>query len=300
MSGGADSAELTRLWFEATRPRTLPAAAAPVAIATAMAAADGAAHVGAALAALAGALAIQIGANFANDYFDFRKGTDDRPTLGRRRLLPSGLIAPGAMARAAGLAFGVAILVGLFLVWRGGWPVVGVGVASILAGLLYTGGPAPYGYRGLGDVFVLVFFGPVAVAGAYYVQALTLDWRPVAAGLGPGLIACAILAVNNLRDADSDADSGKRTLAVIFGKNFARAEHAVCIVAGAVLTPLALVLGGAAGPWALAPALTLAPALPVMRAVARATEPARLNAALGATGRLLALYAVLFCIGWSI
>lgn len=269
-----------------------------MAIGVAIAAGDGAAHAGAALAALAGALAIQIGANFANDYSDFRKGTDHAPKLGRRRLLPSGLVSPAAMARAAGAAFAVACLAGLYLTARAGWPVIAIGVASILAGVLYTGGPRPYGYRGLGEVFVLVFFGPVATAGAYFVQALALDWRPVVAGLGPGLIACAILAVNNLRDADSDAASGKRTLAVMLGKRFARLEHAVCVVAGAVGAPLALVLAGAAGPLALLPTLTLLPALPVIRTVMRESDPDRLNAALAATGRLLALYAALFCVSW--
>lgn len=287
-----------RLWLEAMRPRTLPASMAPVAISVVIAADDGAAHVGAALAALTAATAIQIGANFANDYSDFRKGTDNAPKLGRRRLLPSGLVSPAAMARAAGAAFAVACLAGLYLTYRSGWPVVIIGVASILAGVLYTGGPRPYGYRGLGEVFVLVFFGPVATAGGYFVQALSVDWRLVVAGLGPGLIACAILAVNNLRDADSDAASGKRTLAVMLGKRFARMEHAACIVAGAAGVPLALVLAGAAGPWALLPMLTLLPALPVIRTVMVENDPDRLNAALGATGRLLALFAALFCVGW--
>lgn len=289
---------LLPLWIEAARPRTLPAAVAPVLIGVAMAVSAGVAHAGAALAALVGAIAIQIGTNFANDYSDFVRGTDNRPKLGRRRLLPSGLIAPAAMARAAAAAFGVAVLVGLYLTARGGWPVVGIGLASILAGILYTGGPMPYGYRGLGDVFVLVFFGPVAVAGTWFVQALNLSWPAVVAGFGPGLVATAILAVNNLRDAQSDAASGKRTLAVIFGRRFARVQHAACILIGVAGVPLLLVLSGVAGPGVLIALLALIPAWPVMRQVFTSDDSDELNAALAGTGRVLGIYAVLFAVGW--
>jgi len=296
----AGPAGIAWLWWEAARARTLPAAVAPVAMGVALAAADGVAHAGAALAALVGAMAIQVGTNFANDYFDFRKGTDHAPKLGRRRLLPSGLIAPRTMAFAAALAFGLAVLVGLYLVTRGGVPILIVGIASILAGVLYTGGPMPYGYRGLGDVFVLAFFGPVAVAGTYYVQAQTLGWVPVVAGFGPGLVAVAILAVNNLRDAPNDMLTGKRTLAVILGERFARHEHAATIVAGVAGVPLLLVLAGAAGPWALLPLLALWPAWGVIRTVQVETDSDRLNLALARTGQVLVIFAVLFCVGWLI
>jgi 1,4-dihydroxy-2-naphthoate octaprenyltransferase len=198
------------------------------------------------------------------------------------------------MGRATLLAFAVAVAIGLYLVLRGGWPVVAIGVASILAGLLYTGGPAPYGYRGLGDLFVLVFFGPVAVAGTHYVQALSLSWAAVVAGLAPGLLATAILAVNNLRDADSDAASGKRTLAVIFGKHFARAEHTAAILLACLAVPGLMVVAGMAGPAVMVAALALLPAWPVMATVRRATEPAALDAALGATGRVMVVHALLF------
>ena len=287
-----------QLWLEAARLRALPAALAPVMIGTAMAGAAGLAHAGAALAALAGAAAIQVGTNFANDYSDFVRGTDSRPQLGRRRLLPSGLIAPRTMALAAAAAFAVAVLVGLYLVARGGWPVVAIGVASILAGIFYTGGPAPYGYRGLGDVFVLAFFGPVAVAGTWYVQALTVSWPAILAGVGPGLVAVAILAVNNLRDARSDAASGKRTLAVILGRRFARIEHAACILLGVAGVPLALVLAGAAPVTVLIALGALIPARRVLATVATSDDADALDAALGGTGRVLAIYAVLFSAGW--
>lgn len=286
-------------WAQAGRARTLPAAAAPVLIGIAMALTDGSAHAGAALAALLGAALIQLGTNFANDYFDFVKGTDLRDANKRGRALQSGRVSARTMGRAAVLAFGLAALIGLYLVARGGWPLLAIGVASILAGVLYTGGPFPYGYRGLGDVFVLVFFGPVAVAGTYYVQALTLDWRVMVAGLGPGLLSVGILAVNNLRDADTDALAGKRTLAVLLGKPFARREYVAVVVAGAC-SPLLLVAGGAAGPWAALPVLTVLAGLPLMRVVLHSRDGAALDAALAGTGRLLLVYTALFCAGWWI
>lgn len=282
------------------RPRTLPAALAPVMAGTALAVRDGAAHPGAALAALAGALAIQIGTNFANDYSDFQRGTDDRPAHGRRRLVCDGTVSARAMRNAALVAFGVAVLVGLYLVLRGGWPVAGIGVAAILAGVLYTGGPRPYGYRGFGDLAVLVFFGPVAAAGTYYVQALALSGTAVLAGFAPGLIAVAILAVNNLRDRDSDAAHGKRTLAVRFGAGFARAEHGLAIVLGCLGVPLLLLALGLAGPAVMASGLALVLAAPVIVTVRRAERPETLDAALGATGRVLVVQALLFSGGLAL
>lgn len=282
------------IWLDAARMRTLPAAIAPVLIGTALALRDDTAHAGAALAALGGALAIQIGTNFANDYSDFQRGTDHAPTLGRRRLLPSGLVTAREMRNATVAAFGVAVVFGLFLVLRGGWPVVVIGVASILAGLLYTGGPAPYGYRGLGDLFVLIFFGPVAVAGTYYVQALAFSPAAVLMGFAPGMIAVAILAVNNLRDIDSDAASGKRTLAVMIGPRATRVEYMGALVIGCLGVPAAAVAFGMAGPGVLISAAALVAAAPVIASVARARDPETLNKALVGTGRVLALHALLF------
>jgi 1,4-dihydroxy-2-naphthoate octaprenyltransferase len=292
-------AELAALWASAARARTLPASVAPVLIGVVLAFADGVGHAGAAMAALAGAMLIQIGTNYANDYFDFVKGADTAERIGPRRAVQSGLIAPAAMRRATILVFGLAVLVGLYLATRGGWPIVVVGVASILCGVLYTGGPYPLGYRGLGDVFVLVFFGPVAVAGTYWVQALELDWRPIVAGLGPGLISTAILAVNNLRDRETDAKAGKRTLAVRLGVTFTRVEFSTAVVL-ACLAPLVFLAAGAAGWGMLLPLLTLIAAIPVHRTVWADADGATLNAALADTGKLLMLYAVLFCIGWHL
>ena len=287
------------LWLSASRPRTLPAAMAPVVIGTAMALGDGGLHWGAAFAALAGALLIQIGTNLANEYFDFKNGADTEARAGPTRLTQAGLVAPEAMWRAALVTFGLAALVGLYLVARGGWPMAVVGVASIMAGILYTGGPFPYGYRGLGDVFVLLFFGPVAVAGTHYVQTLTFSPEAAIAGLAPGLISVAVLAVNNLRDIDTDAAAGKRTLAVRFGERFARSEHTLAL-AGAALLPLAFWLAGVRGPAMALPLLMLPAAWPVIRTVWSTRDGPVLNAALAGTGRLLILHAVLFCVGWLV
>jgi len=286
------------VWLYAARVRTLPASVAPVVMGIALAAGDGMAHAAAALAALLGALLIQIGTNFANDYSDFANGVDHVRAGGRRRVLPEGLVTPKQMLSATVLSFSLAVLVGLFLVARGGWPIVVVGLASILAGILYTGGHAPYGYRGLGEVFVLLFFGPVAVAGTYYVQALTLDWRPILAGLGPGFISVAILAVNNLRDIDNDRAQGKRTLAVMLGRRFARVEIVASIALAAAL-PLAFVLAGAAGPAILAAGLVLpAAAIPTLRIVLTRDDATALDGCVASAGRLLVLYAALFSVGW--
>jgi 1,4-dihydroxy-2-naphthoate octaprenyltransferase len=201
------------------------------------------------------------------------------------------------MWRATLVTFGLAALVGLYLVARGGLPVVLIGVASILSGILYTGGPAPIGYRGLGDLFVLVFFGPVAVAGTHYVQTLTFSPEAAIAGLGPGLISVAVLAVNNLRDIETDAVAGKRTLAVRLGPQFARAEHAAAILLAALL-PLGFWASGVRGPAMALPLLMLPAAWPVIRTVFTTRDGPVLNGALAGTGRLLVLYAVLFCAGW--
>ena len=292
-------AERVALWASAARIRTLPASVAPVLIGVVLAYADGLGHAPAAWAALLGAILIQVGTNYANDYFDFVKGADTAERQGPRRAVQSGLISPEAMRRATILVFGLAVLVGLYLAARGGWPIVVVGVASILCGVLYTGGPYPLGYRGLGDLFVLLFFGPVAVAGTYWVQALELDWRPIVAGLGPGLISVAILAVNNLRDRETDAKAGKRTLAVRLGARFTRLEYTAAVLV-ACLCPLVFMAAGVAGLGMLLPLVTLLAAWPVHRTVWRRSDGPALNAALADTGRLLMLYAVLFSIGWHI
>jgi 1,4-dihydroxy-2-naphthoate octaprenyltransferase len=227
---------LPRVLVEAARPRTLPAGLAPVLYGTAFAVVDGSFHLGAFLLAALGALAIQIGTNYANDYFDAKKGADTDARVGPRRATQAGLVTPATMKLAFILAFAVAVLFGLGLVWRAGSPVVAIGVASVVCGVLYTGGPKPLGYLGLGDVFVLVFFGPVAVAGTHYVQSLVLDPTVALAGVGPGLLSVAILVVNNLRDRHTDVLAHKRTLAVRFGPKVARVEYTVAVALGVLLT----------------------------------------------------------------
>ena len=281
----------------AARPKTLLASVAPVVIGSAMAVRDGAGHWPTALAALSGAMLIQIGTNFCNDYCDFLKGADTARRQGPTRAVQAGLIAPRVMLRATVLVFALAALACVLLVARAGVPLLAVAALSIVCGALYTAGPYPLAYLGLGDVFVLIFFGPVAVGGTYYAQALALPWPVVAAGLSPGLLSVGLLTVNNLRDVDEDRTAGKRTLAVRFGRRFAVAEYTAC-VSVAFLIPVALALTTGRGGAVCLPVVLFALALPVFRRVARETTGAGLNPALGATARLLFLHSVLFTIGW--
>ena len=281
----------------AARPKTLWAAVAPVIIGIALAAEAGGMHIPFALAALFGAVMIQIGTNLANDYFDYKKGTDQPGRLGPTRVTQAGLVTPRAMRKAIAVAFGLAVLAGIYLVWRGGWPIVAVGLLSILFGLLYTAGPYPLSYNGLGDIFVLIFFGPVAVGGTYYVQTLDINATVLIAGLAPGLFSVAILTVNNLRDIKTDADAGKKTLQVRLGQTFARLEYLVSIVIACFIPPVLYFFSGQ-HPYALLVLLVLPAAVPAIRKVFVLSETPKLNDVLAATGKLLLLYAVLFSVGW--
>jgi len=284
------------IWLLAARPKTLPAAVAPVLIGTAIAYADDGFHWLSALAAALGAVFIQIGTNLANDYYDFKKGIDTKERLGPMRVTQAGLVSPAQTRAATIIVFAVAFLIGIYLVYRGGWPIVAIGLLSILFGILYTGGPYPLGYNGLGDIFVLIFFGPVAVAGTHYVQTLTLSPAALAAGLAPGLFSVAILTVNNLRDLDNDRAAGKRTLQVRFGRRFAVAEYVTVLLAACSL-PIVLTLVFGVSQWVLLSALTLPIAVPAIKAVATISGR-ELNNTLAATGRLLLIYSVLFAGGW--
>ncbi|RMF56518.1 MAG: 1,4-dihydroxy-2-naphthoate octaprenyltransferase, partial [Calditrichaeota bacterium] len=197
-----------KVWLMASRPRTLGAAIAPVLMGLSMAYADMGLHMPSAIATLICALLIQIGTNFANDYYDFVQGADTGERLGPTRATQAGLVTPQAMKKAFIMVFSVAFLIGLYLIWRGGWPIFLIGVLSILFGILYTGGPYPLGYNGLADIFVLIFFGPVAVGGTYYLQTLQINGLVLIAGLAPGLISTALLTVNNLRDVITDRQAG--------------------------------------------------------------------------------------------
>ncbi len=280
-----------RTWLLAARPKTLPAAVAPVVVGTAIAAADGGFYFPAALTAFAVALLLQIGANLANDVFDFRRGADVN-RLGPVRVTQSGLIPPERVLLATGLVLGAAMLVGGYLVWRGGWPILFLGLLAILSALAYTGGPAPLGYHGLGDLFVFLFFGAVAVAGTAYVQTQELTRLAVAASVPVGCLATAILVVNNLRDVETDRVAGKRTLAVRLGAPATRLEYAL-LLAAAYLTPPLLWLTDLISAWWWLPWLTLPLAAALVRRVARETGPA-LNARLAGTARLQLLFGLLF------
>jgi len=284
-----------RIWLQAARPKTLGAAVGPVLIGTVLAAHDGAAHLPAAAAALAGALLIQVGTNFCNDYGDFVRGADAVGRKGPVRATQAGLVTPRAMILATLLAFFAAALCGLYLVTRGGWPIALTGAICILCGILYTAGPWPLAYVGLGDLFVLIFFGPVAVGGTYFVQARHLTMSAVLAGLAPGLLSVAILTVNNLRDIDQDRLNHKRTLAVRCGAAFARWEYTACL-AGAAVMPLLLWVGRGCAGWVWLTSFALLPALPLLAIVFQ--HPDRLNPVLGKTSGVLLLYSVLFACTW--
>lgn len=287
----ADSA--ARTWLAAARPRTLPAAVAPVAVGVACASAAGPVRWAPALAALAGALLLQIGTNFANDVFDAEKGADTPDRKGPVRAVAAGLITARAMRRAMIATFALAVAVGGYLAWIGGWPIVAIGVASIAAGVLYTGGPWPLGYHGLGDVFVMLFFGQVAVCGTAYVAGGEVTALSAWLSIPVGAIATAILVVNNLRDRETDARVGKRTLAVRWGRGFALAEYAA-LLAIAHAVPLVLALGGR--PWLALGAATAPLAVARMRALARAVPGPAMNVLLAATAQLLLAQATLLSV----
>jgi 1,4-dihydroxy-2-naphthoate octaprenyltransferase len=299
----------TQAWVMAARPQTLPAGASPVAIGTVLAVYAGVFAPLPALAALVGALLIQVGTNFANDYYDAVKGADTDEREGFTRVTAGGLIEPRRVKYAMAGTYALAVVVGLYLVAVGGVPILVVGLSSIVAGVLYTGGPYPYGYYGLGDPFVFVYFGVVAVTGTYYVQAVTaIAGAPlgVPAGTLPGdvLVASlaaaglttAILVVNNIRDIESDRAAGKRTLAVLVGYRWSRVEF-LALVGLAYAVPPVLVVVYAYPLSALLPLVSLPLAGRVARTVLSRTDGEALNPALERTGQLLAVYAVLFAVG---
>jgi 1,4-dihydroxy-2-naphthoate octaprenyltransferase len=268
---------------------------APVLVGTALAWHDGRWIPAAALGCLAFALLVQIATNFANDYYDFVKGADTAERVGPRRAVASGLIAPGIMRRAMFITFTAAFAAGLGLLPYGGWPLLVIGIASILSGVAYTGGPYPLGYNGLGDVFVFLFFGLVAVGATYFVQAGMPGSEVWLAGSAIGLLAANILVTNNLRDADTDVRAGKRTTVVRFGRAFGRAQFALSH-AFALLVPVVLLGWGASG-WILLPCVLAPVAWTQTRRVYREISPAQLIVLLGQSGRYVALYALLFAVG---
>lgn len=283
------------VWIEAARPKTLTAAAAPVLIGIGLAVAAGGFRAAPALAALVGALLIQVGTNFANDYYDFVRGGDTAERVGPRRVTQAGLIEPAAVRAAMVVTFGAAIILGTYLIWVGGWPILIVGILSVLSGWAYTGGPFPLAYNGLGDVFVLVFFGPVAVAGTVWVQTLHFSHEAVVAGLGIGALATAILVANNLRDLPTDRAAGKRTLPVLLGRSVGRLEYTVLVVAAAALLPLGMTWYGWT-PWVLVALGAIVVLVPTLRQIWVEHEANALMSALPSTARSAGLYGVLFAL----
>ena len=284
-----------RHWIEAARLRTLPAAVIPVMVGTALAAAHRGANYTDAAICLAFALLVQIGTNFANDYYDFVKGADTPARVGPRRAVAAGLIVAQSMRFAMVLVFAAAFFTGLLLLRHGGWILLPIGIVSILCGLAYTGGPFPLGYHGLGDLFVFVFFGLVAVDTTFYVQAgyVTPDVTSCAAAIG--LLAANILVPNNYRDAETDAAAGKKTLVVRFGKKFAVWQYGLS-AAVAQLCPLALRLDGYG--WAVLLPLVLAPwAVVLTRRLAASSEPKEQIALLGDTAKFLTAFGGLLSVG---
>jgi 1,4-dihydroxy-2-naphthoate octaprenyltransferase len=281
----------------AARPRTLPAAVAPVLVgsATALYVSDEFRWL-AFLAALLGAIFIQIGTNLANDYSDAKRGADTADRLGPVRVTSSGLVAPRRVLIATWVAFAVACAAGAYLAAVAGIEIIAMGAVSIAAGVLYTGGPRPYGYAGMGELFVFLFFGLVAVNGSYYVQLERLDWLPFLLSIPIGFLSTAILVVNNLRDIETDRRAGKRTLAVRMGRDRTRILYVALLAGALVLLPVALI--GGDGPLAGILAWLSAPlALVPTQAVLTRTDGPALNAALAGTGTLLAVYSVLLSAG---
>jgi 1,4-dihydroxy-2-naphthoate octaprenyltransferase len=284
-------------WLLAARPKTLAAAVAPVAVGTAVAYDRGGFDPLPALGCLATALLLQVGANFANDYFDFVHGADTEERIGPTRAVATGLLSPQEMRAGTVAVFALAALGGLYLALVAGWPLVVIGVASIAAAVGYTaGGRWSIGYLGLGDVTVFVFFGLAAVAGTAYVQ--LLRWPPEAlwASVPVGCLAVAILVVNNYRDADTDRASGKRTLAVRLGRGFARGEYLALLVL-AYAAPAVHWAAGWDGPWVLLAWLSLPLAVPPVRKLLGRVEGPALNRALGETARLMVAFGALYALG---
>ena len=286
-----------RAWILAARPATLPAAAVPVIVGAAAALSDGAKFRGVVfIMTLICALLIQIGTNFANDYSDFARGADTEARLGPVRVTQSGLIEQSSIKRGIILTFGLAVFIGAYLVYVGGWPIAVIGVLSVLSGLAYTGGPYPLGYHGLGDIFVFVFFGVIAVTGTAYLQ--SGHWSQLALWLSIpiGLLVTNILAVNNLRDRQTDIAAGKRTLATRIGDRATRGQYALFTI-GAYAVPLVIGLTDPARRMIMLPLISLPLALRRVLVVMKGASGRDLNPILKRTGRLLLLFGALLAAG---
>jgi 1,4-dihydroxy-2-naphthoate octaprenyltransferase len=285
-----------RAWLLACRPATLTAAVVPVLVGSAIAFASGGFRAGPALAALLGAVLIQVATNFANDVYDHEKGADTEARLGPVRAAQAGLLTPRALRNGLAVVIAFSVLPGIYLTYVAGWPIVAIGIASILSGLAYTGGPWPLGYHGLGDVFVMAFFGFVAVCGTAFVQ---LGAVPPLAWIGAvpvGALATAVLVVNNVRDRETDVVAGKRTLAVRFGRTAGIVEYVVLLLL-AYATPFAAARELARPAWVFLPLLSVPVGVKLALTLARSTDGPTLNRCLASTAKLLLLFGALFSVG---
>jgi 1,4-dihydroxy-2-naphthoate octaprenyltransferase len=296
------SPSLAAIWWKTTRPKTLFAALAPVSMGAVLALDEAPLQVPVLLATLGVALFIQIGTNFCNDVFDHVQGADTEDRQGPLRGLHAGQLSWRTMVWATGICFGLAAVLSGLLFLRGGMPIFWLAVASILSGIFYTAGRHSLAYTGFADLFVVTFFGPIAVGGTYYLQLPEAGWPPVwvwVAGLGPGLIATALLTVNNLRDVEEDRVADKRTLAVRFGRRFSRLEYSLCML-GALITPAAAAGLAGRGVWSVSVLFLLPWVVKGLRGVWRGTTGAELNPVLGLTGLTLLRYALLFVLTWPL
>lgn len=289
------------IWIEAARPKTLWAGISPVLLGVALAYSDGLFHAVSAILALTGAVLIQVGTNFHNDLADFKKGADTPDRLGPRRAVQSGMVTPAAMKMATYLTFLAALLSGIYLMMRGGLPIVVIGFSSILFGLLYTGGRYSLAYLGIADVFVLIFFGPLAVAGTYFVQGLSWPIEVWIAGLGPGLLSVGILLANNIRDYQQDGRVGKKTIVVRLGRDAGIRIYIACMILAAAV-PLVLWKEYDSPAWILLSLLATPlffKAATLLRVIPE-EDGERLNGVLAMTARNLLIYTILFSLGWVV
>lgn len=283
-------------WVLAARPATLPAGVAAVVVGSALAAADGVFRWDALVVTLFAALAIQVGVNYANDLADAQKGADTEARIGPTRAVAAGLLTSGQMKRGIAVAFVLAAIAGVYLIWLAGWVILAVGIVSIIAALGYTNGPIPYGYYGLGEVFVFVFFGLVATVGTRYVYDRAAPADAWISGVSMGLLAAAILVANNVRDIETDRVAGKRTLAVIFGRQAARWMYTMMVFAAYAVIAVA-VAAGVLPTWAMVTFVSLALAVQPVRTIFTQTEGPPLIGVLKATARLQLVFAALLALG---
>ncbi|MGD8747261.1 MAG: 1,4-dihydroxy-2-naphthoate polyprenyltransferase [Balneolaceae bacterium] len=285
-----------KFWIQAARPQTLPAAFVPVCVGVALAIHDHRFDLFPSLVALLCAFLIQIGTNFANDYFDFKNGADTEDRIGFERATSKGYISAKGMRNATVLTMGLAFVLGLYLVWHAGWVIFWIGVLSLICGILYTGGPFPLGYNGLGDLFVFIFFGIVAVMGTYYVNALQWSTASFWASLAVGALSTNILVVNNLRDIEQDGPAGKNTLGVLFGENVLRWEYLLMLIIALAIPPhfyfrlsYSLLI--------FVPYLTIPIAGILVRKIWIEDNKRKLNKALKQTALFMTLFGILFSFG---